>query len=430
MQNLIEENLDRIKKHNRQALPMEKDMIFPFYEGLSLVNVPGTIANVLETPTFGRPPLDVSITSQLGGPYKKVVLLLVDALGFDLFNRLLQSEEISLWKRYFDRAIFSPITSVCPSTTASALTTLWTGQAPASHGIVGYEMWAKEYGMLINNIAHSAATAKGDTGGLSRSGFDPNQFLETKLFGTHLQDHGVVPTTFIHRGIAHSGLSVMQMQDVNIHTFIDEADLCISLANHINRKPELREYIYVYYSDVDTLMHHYSDGDDRISLQFKFFSRLFDQAFLGGLSPSAAENTLLILMADHGSMTTPDDPRFNLVNHPELLDCLVMQPTCENRLAFFFVRPGRLQTLKDYFKRTWPNDFELLDVDQALESELFGKKPHKKNIRERVGDVIALSKGNAYLWWADRPNLMAGRHGGLSHDEMLVPFYALPLKRL
>jgi hypothetical protein len=107
-----------------------------------------------------------------------------------------------------------------------------------------------------------------------------------------------------------------------------------------------------------------------------------------------------------------------------------MQPTCEHRLPFFFVRPGRLQTLKDYFKRSWPDDFELLDVDQALESDLFGKKPHKKNIRERLGDVIAVSKGNAYLWWADRPNLMAGRHGGLSHPEMLVPFFALPLKRL
>jgi hypothetical protein len=291
-------------------------------------------------------------------------------------------------------------------------------------------MWAKEYGMLINNIAHSAASAKGDTGGLSRSGFDPYDFLDTPLFGTHLKRNGVVPTTFIHRSIAHSGLSVMQMQDVNIHTFIDEADLCMSLADHINRQPELREYIYVYYSDVDTLMHHYSDNDQRVSLQFEFFSKLFEQAFLGDLSQAAAQNTLLILLADHGSMTTPDEPRFNLANHPELLDCLVMQPTCEHRLPFFFVRPGRLQTLKDYFKRSWPDDFELLDVDQALESDLFGKKPHKKNIRERLGDVIAVSKGNAYLWWADRPNLMAGRHGGSSHPEMLVPFYALPLKRL
>lgn len=430
MQNYSKDNLAYIMNSHHQDLPFNHDMIFPSYEGLSLVNVPGTIAQLLDVPDFGQPPLDMSITQRLDGPYNKVILLLVDALGFDLFNRLLQSNANSVWQKHYEKAIFSPITSVCPSTTASALTTLWTGQAPATHGIIGYEMWAKEYGMLINNIAHSAASAKGDTGGLSRSGFDPLDFLDSPLFGSHVQANSVVPTTFIHRSIAHSGLSVMQMKDVNIHTFVDEADLCLSLANQLNHQPNTREYIYVYYSDVDTLMHHYSAGDERVTLQFDFFSRLFEKAFLNKLSSSAAQNTLLILMADHGSMTTPDDPRFNLANHPELLDCLVMQPTCENRLAFFYIRPGRMQILKDYFARTWPDDFYLMDADQALESNLFGNKPHKKNIRDRVGDVIAVSRGNAYLWWADRPNLMAGRHGGLSPEEMLVPFYALPLKRL
>ena len=430
MQSISIDNMARIKNEHRHDLPINNDMIFPFYEGLSLVNIPGTVAKLLGTPAFGQPSLDDSIMQSLDGPYNKVILLLVDALGFNLFNRLLQHDKLSMWRRHYENAIFSPITSVCPSTTASALTTLWTGQPPARHGIIGYEMWAKEFGMLINNIGHSAASTKGDTGGLKRSGFDPYTFLDTPLFGPHLRANGVTPTTFIHRSIAHSGLSVMQMKDVDIHTFVDEADLCISLAHQLNHTPNTREYLYVYYSDVDTLMHHYSDEDERILLQLEFFSKLFEEAFIKKLSPSAAENTLLILLADHGSMTTPDNPRFNLANHPDLLDCLVMQPTCENRLAFFFIRPGRLNTFKEYFARTWPDDFYLLETDQALESNLFGNKPHKRNIRDRVGDVIAVSKGNAYLWWADRPNLMAGRHGGLSPDEMLVPFYALPLNRL
>ena len=430
MQRISLDNLDRIKNGKRYDLPINNQMIFPYYEGLSLVNIPGSIAKLLGTPAFGRSVLEDSILDPLGGPYNKVILMLVDALGFNLFNRLLRHDEKSFWQRNLKNAIFSPITSVCPSTTASALTTLWTGQPPARHGIIGYEMWAKEFGMLINNIGHSAATSKGDTGGLKRSGFDPYTFLDTPLFGPHLRAHGVTPTTFIHRSIAHSGLSVMQMRDVDIHTFVDEADLCLSMAHQLNHTPNAREYLYVYYSDVDTLMHHYSDEDERILLQFEFFSHLFEEAFLKKISPAVADNTLLILLADHGSMTTPDNPRFNLANHPDLLDCLVMQPTCEHRLAFFFVRPGRLQTLKDYFARTWPDEFYLLEADQALESGLFGNAPHKKRVRDRVGDVIAVSKGNAYLWWADKPNLMAGRHGGLSPDEMLVPFYALPLKRV
>lgn len=430
MPDLSSQVLSRIKDHRIDRLPLGKDLMLPFYEGLSLVNVPGTITRLLDVPDFGKPPLDDVITSVLGGPYEKVVLLLVDALGNNLLERMMSPEYDLLWGRYFDQAVFSPITSICPSTTASALTTLWTGEGPAAHGIIGYEMWAREYGMVINNILHSAASARGDMGGLSRSGFDPHAFVENPLLGTHLYQHGVKPTTFIHYTIAHSGLSVMQMKDVNVCAFVDEADLFVSLADHVNRRHGIKEYIYVYYSDVDSLMHRYTGDDERVSLQFSSFSSLVEKAFLKKLSSTVAQDTLLILTADHGSKNTPKDPQYELSNHPDLVDCLVMQPTCENRLAFLFIKPGKVQTVWDYFARTWPEDFTLIDPDTALESGLFGAGPFMENSRERLGDLIAVARGDAYLWWASKPNLMTGRHGGLSYEEMLVPFYALPLKGL
>jgi hypothetical protein len=52
------------------------------------------------------------------------------------------------------------------------------------------------------------------------------------------------------------------------------------------------------------------------------------------------------------------------------------------------------------------------------------------DVRDRLGDLIAVSRGDAYLWWSPRPNLMAGRHGGLSAGEMLMPFFALPLRHV
>ena len=430
MPNLTPIVLPHLKEHYIDNLPLDDDHIFPFYEGYSLVNIPGTIARLLDTPDFGKQPLDEVIISPLGGPHGKVILLLVDALGFSLFDEIRCTDKESLWCRYFNQAVFSPITSICPSTTASALTTLWTGEGAARHGIVGYTMWAKEFGMVINNIHHSAASASYDTGGLSRSGFEPQAFLDAPLLGSHLQDHGVKVSAFMHRSIANSGLSVMQLRDVDVMTFADEADLCVSLADYINSRPGIREYIYVYYSDVDTLMHHYSSQDARIMLQFSFFSALFEKGFLQNLSKGAAQDSLLILTADHGSMTTPKNPCYDLANHPKLMDCLVMQPTCENRFAFFFIKPGKVQDLQDYFKQTWPDEFFLLDPDEALNQGLFGNGPFKEGIRSRLGDIIAMPRGDAYLWWAPKPNPLAGRHGGLSRSEMLVPFYALPLKNI
>lgn len=427
MPDLTAEILPRINQHQLNNLAVDENMRLPFYEGLSLVNIPCTIAHLLGAPDFGKPSLDQALLSELKDEYQKIILLVVDAMGYSLFKRMLVPARGLPWGRYFDRAVYAPLTSVCPSTTASALTTLWTGEGPGSHGIIGYEMWAKEYGMVINNIRHSAASYRGDTGGLARSGFDPHEFMDKPLLGTHLQSHGIRVSGFIHSSIAHSGLSTMQMMDVNLQTYVDEADLCVSLADFINSRHGKREYVYVYYSDVDTLMHRYNADDPRIDYQFDAFSRIFEKAFMDNLSHTVMKESLLVLVADHGSKATPKYPQYDLANHPDFLDLLVMQPTCENRLAFFYIKPGKYEAVRDYFAAHWPEDFVLLDPKQALKQGLFGKGPFHPRAEERLGDLIAVAKRDAYLWWAPKPNPLAGRHGGLSAEEMLVPFYALPL---
>ncbi len=430
MPDLTQQAMEKITSQRIQGLPLGEDLVMPHYDGLSLVNIPGSVSRLLGAPMFGQPPLDVMLDAHLEGPYQKVILLLVDALGYQLFRQMLDPERDLVWGRFFDQGVFTPITSICPSTTASALTTLWTGEGAAAHGVIGYEMWSKAFGMVINNILHSPANAKNDKGGLARAGFDPAEFMDKPLLGAHLFAHGVQPTTFIHAAIANSGLSVMQMRDVQLKTYVNEADLCVSLADHVNKGSGGREYIYVYYSDVDTLMHRYDASDRRVMLQFSLFSALFEEGFLNRLSPQAAEETLLILTADHGSIATPRYDRFDLSNHPALMADLVMQPTCEHRLPILYVKTGRVGGVRDYFAKTWPEDFVLIDPAEALESGLFGKGPFVADVRERLGDLIAVPRGDAYLWWSPRPNQMAGRHGGLSAGEMLVPLFALPLRHV
>jgi hypothetical protein len=430
MPDLTSQVLPEIVNHRLPGLTLGDDLVMPHYEGLSLVNLPGTVTQLLGIPGFGQPPLVDTITDSLDGPYQKVVLLLVDALGFQFFKEKLNTDRDLVWSRYFDSAVFSPITSICPSTTASALTTLWTGVGAAAHGVIGYEMWAKEFGMVINNILHSPANAKNDVGGLSRAGFAPEVFMDKPLLGPHLREHGIKPTTFIHTSIAHSGLSLMQMRDVNLQTYVNEADLCVSLADYINNRQSKQSYIYIYYSDVDSLMHRYDVVDERVGLQFGAFSALFDEGFLKRLSPAIARETLLVLTADHGSIATPRYERYDLGNHPQLMSYLVMQPTCEHRLPILFIKPGKVGAVRDYFAKTWPNDFILVDPEAALENGLFGQGPFAAGVRDRLGDLIVVTKGDAYLWWSPKPNHMAGRHGGLSPGEMLAPFYALPLKHL
>jgi hypothetical protein len=104
-----------------------------------------------------------------------------------------------------------------------------------------------------------------------------------------------------------------------------------------------------------------------------------------------------------------------------------MQPTGENRLAYLYIRPGQVEAVAEYFARTWPGGFRLLASDYALEAGLFGPGDAAPATRDRLGDRIAVAQGNAFLWWAPKENVLVGRHGGLSPDEMLVPFLAARL---
>lgn len=419
--------MPELKEYALHNIKPAQDVLLPRYGGYSLSNIPATVCKLLNIPEFGESSLAPSLYEYLGGPYKRVILLVVDALGYNLLNHLMATDKANFWRDNLKNGVLMPLTSVCPSTTASALTTLWTGVSPATHGIIGYEMWAKEYGMVINNILQSPMSFSGDVGGLRRAGFEPGKFLGQATLGTHMAKFGVTADAFLHYSIGNSGLSSMHLDQVNLHSYISESDLWVTMRNIINNNSKAHMFLYAYWGIVDTLTHRFSLTDERIAYQFDDFSNMIKTVLLNGLSTNARKDTLLILTADHGSVYTPQYPQFDLASHPDLYAMLRIQPTCENRLAFLYLRPGMQQAVRDYFDSAWPGKFMLLESKVAIEAGLFGPGPITPKLADRMGDLVAIARQDAYLWWAPKPNLMLGRHGGLHPDEMLIPFFALPL---
>jgi hypothetical protein len=339
----------------------------------------------------------------------------------------MKTDKADYLKENLSDSVYVPMTSICPSTTASALTTLWTGVSPATHGVIGYEMWAKEYGMVINNILHSAMSYVGDTGGLKRAGFDPDVYLNRPTLGTHLLENGIESSAYMHYSIGTSGLSTMHLKKVNLHGYVSESDLWVSLRNKLNNSDGEKAYYYVYWSTIDTLTHRFGAEDERLAHEFSSFIGMMKSAFADGLTKRARKNTLVILTADHGSVVTPRYDQFALKNHSELVNMLRIQPTCENRLAFLYLKPGVENAVRAYFETHWPGKFSLISSTIATQSGLFGPEPFVSSLGDRVGDLIAIAHDDSYLWWVDKPNVMLGRHGGLHPEEMLIPFYAMPL---
>ena len=403
------------------------EFLMPSYTGFGLANLTPSIAHWLKAGQLPAPILDRTILDNFQDHYQNVVLVLVDALGYNQLVRLMNAGKAPLWQKQLDKGKLFPLTSTSPSTTSSALTTIWTGTTPNQHGVIGYEMWLKELGLIMNNILHTPITFKGDIGGLSRAGFEPTRFMNQIPLGQRFSKYGVESHAFLPAGIANSGLSMMHLPGSHLHAFTAESDMFLNMRDLLNTTSRQRRFVYSYWSYVDGLMHRYGTYNERVTEQFFDFSNAFFRLLVSGLTEQAKKDTLILVTADHGSVETPVDEHFNLANHPDFRKMLTMSPTCEGRLPFFYLKQGSEGAVRPYFEHTWPGKFVLLTRQQVLDLKLLGNGQDHPDLEERIGDLVAIPRGNAYLWWPEKANTMQGRHGGLHPDEMLVPLFAVDL---
>ncbi|RPJ45289.1 MAG: hypothetical protein EHM21_09505, partial [Chloroflexi bacterium] len=271
MRNLAPALLPRLETRRLEGLDLGPGTIDPFYDGYSLVNLPASICHWLGAPAFGGPPLGVEILDLYQQSFQHVILLVVDGMGLNTLEEALRHSandpNLAIWGEMAEDGALAPLTSIAPSTTAAALTSFWTGRTPAEHGVVGFEVWLKEYSMIANMIYHSPASFNGDFGSLRKTGFDPETFLPVPTFGPHLVRSGVRPYAFQHHSIAYSGLSTMLLRGAEVSPFRSLSDLWVSVNLLLDARPAERSYIYIYWGDLDEHSHRFGPGDSRVALE-------------------------------------------------------------------------------------------------------------------------------------------------------------------
>ena len=427
MPDLTSKTLPLLKSTRPNDFPLDEGMIFPLYAGGSILNIPGSLCRWMGAPGFGAQPLEANVLSSLGNNFRRVVLILMDAMSLERFQRWIGEGLAPAWLQLVQDGILLPLTSTIPSTTSTALTSIWTGRSPMEHGTVGYELWLKEYGVVANMITHAPISFRGDIGSLAKAGFEPEKAFSFPTLGTHMLQNGIQTYAFLHNNIVRSGLSRMLFRDAHSQGFSTAAELWINLRALIESKPNERQFLWVYWGEVDHYSHFHGPEDERPAAEFQTFSYAFERFFLNKLENKVGNDTLLILTADHGQIATPYNPAYDLKNHPALVKHLHILPTGENRLMYLFIRPGHTEAVQEYFHQTWPGDFYLFKPAELVRAGALGAGKADPRLFERLGDLIATARGRAYLWWADKENNLLGRHGGFTEQEMLAPFLAVKI---
>ena len=101
------------------------NIIYPDYKN-SIVNLVSSILEIYDIKT-DHPPLKQLDTKVLKKK-KNIVLFVLDGFGINLLNKFTSST------KFMNKNYISPITSVFPSTTSAAITSLISGKTPWEHG--------------------------------------------------------------------------------------------------------------------------------------------------------------------------------------------------------------------------------------------------------------------------------------------------------
>ena len=319
----------------------------------------------------------------------QVVLLVLDGLG---------------WNHLCDRVAIAPtlasmtgsaITTVAPTTTATALTSIATGAAPGVHGVIGYRI---AMGRSVLNVLRWSADGRD-----ARSTIPPHTVQSLEPF------EGQRPPVITRAEFAESGFTRAHLDRTRLRGWRVASSLVVEIDDALRRN---EPFVYAYYDGIDKIAHEFGLGA-HFDAEVAAVDRLVGDV-LAVLPPGA----VLVVTSDHGQVDVGDD----LVTPDPAVLAQVDLQSGEGRFRWLHARPGRAGSLVEaatdcHSDRAW-----VVSRDQVVDEGWFGPVVTDE-VRGRLGDVALVARDTAaFVDPADGGHIrLVARHGSLTADEVYVP---------
>ncbi len=332
---------------------------------------------------------------------ESVVLVLIDGLGaISLRQHAGHARTLTAGMAKKDVA-----TSVFPSTTAAALTSILTGVWPGEHGLVGYRVLDRSRDVLVNQLT-----------GWESEGLDPLTWQPaTTMFERAVQEgrRAFAVGVAAYAGSGFTRATLRGADFVAAATPAARVEVAYELAE---RHPG--SVVYCYLPEVDKAGHRY--GVD--SPQWIAALEEVDAA----MSPRVPSGVGVVVTSDHGMVDVPAH-RQVVLEAEHLVG--VRHLGGEPRMLHVYVEPD---ADADELATRWRSDLEgLAEVgtrQEATDAGLFGPSVTDA-AASRIGDVLVVARGNGAVYDGTAPDQrnrgMVGQHGGLTAEERQVPLLRL-----
>ena len=358
------------------------DLVLPDYEGACTSNVMRPLVDDPDHPPSWFP-AGVEGADQ-------VVLLVLDGLGW---NQMQARRDMLRGLTLMDAR---RITTVAPTTTATALTSICTGLTPGEHGVIGYRM-SIDGDDVLNVLRWS--TSKGD----ARESIPPETIQHDVAF------EGQRPPVVVRAEFRDSGFTRAHLGGCRHVPYRMPSTLVAEIMRQLGAG---EPFVYAYYDGIDKVAHEYG-LDAFYDAELVFVDRMIEY-LVQELPPGA----VLVITSDHGQVDVgqrvfPPDPA--VLSH-------VRHQSGEARFRWLHAVPGAEASLLDVARHHHADVAWVVTREQTIDESWFGPKVLPGPL-SRLGDVALVAREPvAFEDPADTgPFHLQGRHGSLTADEVHVP---------
>lgn len=331
-------------------------------------------------------------------PNGRELVFLVDGLGADVLSKY--AEIAPTLSRM---VLHGTITTSFPSTTATSLATLTTGEMPGAHGMLGYTVQVpRSGGRVLNSLKWDERV-------------DPAIWQPIPTLFERASAEGITTTHVAAKRYENTGFTRAVFRGAHYKGANVSADLISETVAALQKSPS---FVYLYVNDVDSAGHSDGVGSDKWLAALKSVDELVQV-----LMQKLPQGTRIWLTADHGMINVEE--KIILGQDNELLtDVAVIAG--EPRMRHLYLSTDSAQAENEVIAR-WQSALgskvTMHTRQSAITAGLFGPNV-SLDASERAGDVIAIAQANVVLLdpeRADKEGAMIGHHGGDSVIESSVP---------
>jgi hypothetical protein len=319
------------------------------------------------------------------------VLLVLDGLGWEACVRF---PEVLTELR---QCTGGPVSTVVPSTTPAALTSITTGLPPSRHGITGFRI-RHERGVL-NAVRWQLAD-----GGRPP---DPEHVQKERVFC------GRTVPVVTRAAFRTTGFTIAHMRGTDFHGWQTTS----VLVEHVRRLvADGAPFVYAYYPGVDEIAHAYGLESAYYPAELRATDRL-----VGDLLDVLPDDVALVVTADHGQVQVGPDRWRTL----EPIDELVETYAGDGRFRHLYARAGGAAELHAAAEELVGREAWVFRREQLLDEGWLGPDPVPAAFR-RVGDVVLAASGAVGFIDPTLPyeTKLVAAHGSITAAEMEVPLVA------